>query len=114
MKIAIALLSLRRPREVRLNGDALLGTENLEDFMRHISQPGVYVPEEWQVEELAKATRHADIILVNSGIPAETLSKCFVTPANSIEAGIALALAKHGNDASILAIPRGPYVIPYV
>ena len=94
--------------------DALLGTENLEDFMRHISQPGVYVPEEWQVEELAKATRHADIILVNSGIPAETLSKCFVTPANSIEAGIALALAKHGNDASILAIPRGPYVIPYV
>ncbi len=94
--------------------NALLGAENLEDFVKHISQPGVYVPEEWQVEELAKAARHANIILVNSGIPSETLKSCFVDSAPTIEAGIAIALRKYGASASILAIPRGPYVIPYV
>ena len=94
--------------------NALLGAEDLEDFVKHISQPGVYVPEEWQVEELAKAARHADIILVNSGIPPETLESCFVDSAPTIEAGIAIAMGKYGASASILAIPRGPYVIPYV
>ncbi len=94
--------------------NALLGAEDLEDFVKHISQPGVYVPEEWQVEELAKAARHADIILVNSGIPPETLASCFVDSAPTIEAGIEMAFGKYGEAASILAIPRGPYVIPYV
>lgn len=93
---------------------ALMETEDLEAFVAHISQPGVFVPEEWEVEELAKATRHAEVICVADGIPAETLAQCFVTPAPTVEAGIQLALKKHGAQARLLAIPRGPYVIPYV
>ena len=38
---------------------ALEETEDLEEFVRHISQPEVFIPEEWEVEELAKAARHA-------------------------------------------------------
>ncbi|HZP83962.1 MAG TPA: nickel-dependent lactate racemase [Chthonomonadaceae bacterium] len=92
----------------------LLETDDLEAFVRHISQPGVFVPEEWEVEELAKAARHAEILCVADGIPAETLAQCFVTPVPSVEAGVRLALQRHGPDARLLAIPRGPYVIPYV
>jgi lactate racemase len=92
----------------------LLETNDLEAFVRHISQPDVFVPEEWEVEELAKAVRHAEIVCVSGGIPADVLSRCFVTPAASIEAGLQLALHRHGPAATILAIPRGPYVIPYV
>jgi nickel-dependent lactate racemase len=92
----------------------LLATDDLEAFVRHISQPGVFVPEEWEVEELAKAARHAEILCVADGIPAETLAQCFVTPVPSVEAGVRLALQRHGPDARLLAIPRGPYVIPYV
>lgn len=92
----------------------LLETDDLEAFMTHIAQPGVFVPEEWEVEELAKAVRHAEIVCVSSGVPAETLAQCFVTPAASVEEGVAQALKRHGANARLLAIPRGPYVIPCV
>lgn len=93
---------------------ALLEIEDLEEFVRHISQPDVFVPEEWEIEELAKVARHANIICVADGIPAETLAQCFVTPAPTVEQGLEIAFQKHGRTASILAIPRGPYVIPYL
>jgi lactate racemase len=93
---------------------ALMETDDLEQFVAHISQPDVFVPEEWQVEELARAARHANIYCYAGGIPKETLSRCFVTPIDSIEQGVALAMQKHGKNARIAAIPRGPYVIPYI
>ena len=93
---------------------AILDVDNLEDFVAYISQPGVFVPEEWQIEELARAARRASIICIAGGVPAETLAQCFVTPAASVEAGVAMALAQQGADAKIVVIPRGPYVIPYV
>jgi len=93
---------------------AVLETTDLEDFVAYISQPDVFVPEEWQVEELARAARHAHIYCLSGGIPAETLAQCFVTPIASIEEGIALALERHGANARIAVIPRGPYVIPHL
>lgn len=94
--------------------DALLRIEDLEAFVAHISQPGVFVPEEWEIEELARATRHANVICIADGVPADTLAQCFVTPASSVEEALEIAFARHGADAALLAIPRGPYVIPYV
>ena len=93
---------------------ALSDITDLEEFVRHISQPGIFVPEEWEIEELAKAARKANIICVTGGIPAETLAKCFVTPAASVEDAVCMAMAIHGQSATLVAIPRGPYVIPYV
>ena len=92
--------------------ETLLNTEDLDAFVKHISQPGVFVPEEWEVEELAKAVKHADISIVTDGIPFETLSRCFVTPYPTVEVAIRHALVRHGADATMLAIPRGPYIIP--
>lgn len=86
---------------------------DLEEFVARISQPEVFEPEAWQVEELAKARRQADIIVV-SGLPAETLSGCHVTAAPDIASALNDAFKRHGRQASLLAIPRGPYVIPYV
>jgi len=90
----------------------LLDTDDLDAFVRHISQPGIFLSEEWEVEELAKAVNHASITCVTSGIVPETLARCFVSPARSIEEAVESALMKHGDMATILAIPRGPYVIP--
>lgn len=92
--------------------ETLLTTDDLDSFVRYISQPGVFVPEEWEVEELAKAVKHANVTCVTSGIPEETLARCFVTPAKSVEQAIEQALKRHGPNATILVIPRGPYVIP--
>ena len=92
----------------------LLEAGDLEAFVAHISQPDVFLPEEWQVEELAKVARKAEIYCVAGGIPADRLSECFVHPADSIEKALQAAFLRHGSEASVLVIPRGPYVIPYV
>jgi hypothetical protein len=70
-----------------------------------------FVPDQWQVEELARAVRHNTVHFVCDGIPPETLARCHVTPADTVEAAVADALRRHGPDATIAAIPKGPYVI---
>lgn len=92
----------------------LLALDNLETFVEQISQPDIFITEAWQIEELARAARQAEILFVTSGIPVETLRRCFVTPVKSLENGLKRALQRHGQKATILAIPRGPYVIPTV
>jgi nickel-dependent lactate racemase len=92
--------------------ELLLNTTDLDAFVEHISMPGVFLSEEWEVEELAKAVKHANITCFTNGIKPETLAQCFVTPATSVEEAVANALTRHGGDATIIAIPKGPYVIP--
>lgn len=92
----------------------LLGAGDLVSFVAHISEPGVFLPEEWQVEELAKASRQAEIVMVTDGIAPDLLSRCFVEAAVSAEAALVRAFEKHGKDATLTVIPRGPYVIPFV
>jgi nickel-dependent lactate racemase len=92
----------------------LLETEDLDEFVDRISRPGPFYPEQWQVEELAMAARHACITCVTEGITADTLANCFVTSAETVEEAVNDALEKHGKDARIAVIPHGPYVIPAV
>jgi nickel-dependent lactate racemase len=93
----------------------LLETDDLPAFIDAMQGPDwTFVPDQWEVEELAKAVRQNTVYCVCGGIAPDTLSHCFVTPAATVEDGIAAALARHGPDATIAVIPKGPYVIPCV
>lgn len=93
----------------------LLETTDLQAFVAAAQRPDwTFLPDQWQVEELARAVRDSTVYCVCDGIPADTLSRCFVTPAATVEAGVAAALARHGSGATIAVIPKGPYVIPGV
>jgi len=93
----------------------LLETLDIQDLASAMQQPGWKpIPEQWQIEELAKATRNNPIVCVCDGIEQDTMRKLFVSPASSIEDAVAGAMSIHGQDASIAVIPKGPYVIPYV
>jgi len=94
--------------------ETLLNTDDLEGFVQKTYEPGFFVPDQWEVHELAKALRKAEVLMYTEGIPAETLSRCFVTPISSVEEGIRQALAKHGDLARIAVIPKGPYVAPVI
>jgi len=82
-----------------------------ESFMQRILTTDYFVPDQWQLEELAKVLRTAKVKVVTEGLPPETLRRLFVEPATSIESAIAEALAEHGPDATIGVIPKGPYVL---
>jgi lactate racemase len=75
------------------------------------SRPLYFVMDQWQVEELAKAKRWANVKVVSDGLPTETLRRLFVEPAASVEAAVADALAEYGPNATIAVIPKGPYVL---
>jgi len=95
----------------------LLETEDLFALVAAMQRPGwTYLPDQWEVEELAKAVRHNTVYCVcdPSAIPPDVLGRLFVTPAAAVEEALAKALAVHGPDATIAAIPKGPYVIPFV
>jgi nickel-dependent lactate racemase len=83
-----------------------------ESFLRRILEDDDYfVMDQWQLEELARACRKATIRVVTDGLPPEVLSGLFVESSPTVEAAVAEALVRHGPDATIAVIPKGPYVI---
>lgn len=95
--------------------DTLFSFERISDFLPAITSPDWKpIADQWQMEELAKACRHAEILMVARGIPPGQLYRLHVTPVRNVEAAIELAIQKHGSQARIAAIPKGPYVLPQV
>ena len=93
----------------------LLEANCLAEFVSDIqSDSWTYVPDQWEVEELARARKHCEVTCVCRGIPDDLLSQCFVKPASSVEDAISSALTRLGENARIAVIPKGPYVIPAV
>ncbi|MGC8669030.1 MAG: nickel-dependent lactate racemase [Chthonomonadales bacterium] len=96
------------PHFARLLAEA----DDLAGFADRIQQPTwTFVPDQWQVEELARAASVARIVLVSEGIAPEDLRRIPVASAPSVEAAVAEALEVYGPGATIAVIPRGPYVI---
>lgn len=83
----------------------------IDGFMDRILHQGYFVMDQWQIEELAKAKRHANVKVVSDGLPADTLRRLYIEPAPSVEAAVADSLAEYGPDATIAVIPKGPYVL---
>jgi nickel-dependent lactate racemase len=83
----------------------------LDGFMERILSKSYFMMDQWQIEELAKAKRHAKVKVVSDGLPPETLRRLYVEPAASVEAAVAEALVEYGPAATIAVIPKGPYVL---
>jgi lactate racemase len=78
------------------------------------SQAAFCEMDEWQLVMFAKVARHCRIKVVTHGLSPETLRKCHVEPAETVEKAVADSLAEYGPRARVAVIPKGPYVLPYV
>jgi len=94
--------------------ELLTGEKDLDGFIRKICESNYFKIDQWELEELAKARRKAEIYLYSefiSGdkydIPAGTLKIV-----ESVKEAIGIGLKKYGKNAKITVIPQGPYVIP--
>ncbi|MCC6444753.1 MAG: nickel-dependent lactate racemase [Armatimonadetes bacterium] len=92
--------------------DTLLGAGDLEALVARFWEPGFVILDQWNIQELAKIRRKAEVLCFSEGIPPETQKRLFVTPVPSVEAGLESALAQHGPSARIAVMPKGPYVLP--
>jgi nickel-dependent lactate racemase len=83
----------------------------LDAFMDRILHTDYFVMDQWQLEELAKVRRKAEVKVVTGGLSPETLDRLFVESAPTVEAAVTDCLDRYGPDATIAVIPKGPYVI---
>lgn len=90
--------------------------DNLEAFIEKIKKPDYFEIDQWELEELIKARRKAEIYLYSScmlksqhKIPSSTLNII-----GSVEEAINIGLEKYGKDATINVIPEGPYTVPFI
>jgi len=84
---------------------------SLEAFYERLLSKSSFTLDQWQLEEMAKVARHAKIKVFSDRLPAETLRRLFVQPAESVEGAVAESLAEYGRNATIAVIPKGPYVL---
>ena len=91
--------------------DLIFKTDDLTAFVQGLYNPANFVIDQWQLEELAKVARKADIYFYTDGIPYHQRSKLFVHPLKQAQEGIEEILNQYGEDAQIAVIPEGPYVL---
>ena len=91
--------------------DLIFKTDDLTAFVEGLYNPANFVIDQWQLEELAKVARKADIYFYTDGIPYHQRVKLFVYPLKSAQEGIEEILTRYGTDAQIAVIPEGPYVL---
>ena len=89
----------------------MMEAESPEWIMRRLMSPGFFMVDQWGAESLIKAMRVAEVMVCTTGLAPEAVRRCFLTPVGSVEDGISTALQKHGDDATIAVIPKGPYII---
>ncbi|MFH0991705.1 MAG: nickel-dependent lactate racemase [bacterium] len=69
------------------------------------------VVDQWQLEECAKVVRHAEVILVSTGISPENLGKLFILSAATVEEALQRGFQALGAGARVAVIPKGPYTL---
>jgi nickel-dependent lactate racemase len=76
---------------------------------RILSSPVVI--DQWQLEECARAARHAKVILVSPRIAREHGGSLFVQAVPTMEEALRTAFAHVGANARIAVVPKGPYTL---
>jgi nickel-dependent lactate racemase len=69
------------------------------------------VIDQWQLEECAKAVRHAEVVLVSPAIHRKFGRKLFIRTAETVEQAMEEGMHSLGSDASVAVIPKGPYTL---
>tara|TARA_B100001115_G_scaffold185075_1_gene191315 strand:+ start:1265 stop:2542 length:1278 start_codon:yes stop_codon:yes gene_type:complete len=91
--------------------DLLLSTPSVEEFAQRLEDPDFFVIDQWQLQELCKVLRKANVMMYSEGIQDQHRDNVLVEMVPSVEDAIARVLNERGADARIAVIPKGPYVL---
>ena len=89
----------------------LLETGECAAFERRLEDPDFFEVDQWQLQEMCKVARHARIVFASSRIHEEYGGRLPVETAPSPQEALEQALQRHGADAEVTLIPKGPYVL---
>jgi nickel-dependent lactate racemase len=86
-------------------------SSDLDRFMKDIFSDNYFIIDQWQLQELAKVVMRAHVILVSDGLTEAQKEAMHLCWSPSVEEALHVAYERHGGDASVAVIPRGPYVL---
>ncbi|MFX1345298.1 MAG: nickel-dependent lactate racemase [Promethearchaeota archaeon] len=81
------------------------------DIYKKILNKKIVVPEQWEIQVLARILMKAEIFMV-SKLKENELGNIGLKYGQSVEDVIKLSLRKYGDNASILILPNGPQILP--
>ena len=82
-----------------------------KDIYEKIVNKEITVPDQWEIQVLARVLMKAEIFVVSS-LNENEIGNIGLKYAKSVEEAIELALIKHGKNARMLFLPSGPQVLP--
>jgi nickel-dependent lactate racemase len=85
-----------------------------EALLEMINSPGFAIPDQWQVQILARVLTQATVQIFTAGLDHETARRSHVEPIDDVEAAVAAALDRYGPEASVCYLPDGPQTIPFL
>ncbi|MSR83940.1 MAG: nickel-dependent lactate racemase [Candidatus Latescibacteria bacterium] len=94
--------------------ELLLNTPSAAAFLEKLEDPDFFAIDQWQLQELCKVLKKARVMLFSEGMAPGHRGRLLMDLVPSVEAGLQQALDRHGADAPLVVVPKGPYVLTRV
>jgi nickel-dependent lactate racemase len=91
--------------------ELLFSNMNPADIYNKILKKEILVPDQWEIQILARILMKAEIYVV-SKLNENELGNIGLKYAKNVEEAIHFSLKTHGNDSNILILPNGPQILP--
>jgi nickel-dependent lactate racemase len=97
-----------------LFGELLQSADSAESLLETIAARTETVPDQWQVQVLARTLMRARIGLYCDGLTDEQVRRAHLIPVHDIAEAVTGELARLGSEARVCVLPEGPQTIPFV
>jgi nickel-dependent lactate racemase len=94
--------------------EVLRSAPTAQGLLELIGSPGFAVPDQWQVQVLARILDRAAVFVHCDGLDEAALAEAHLGIAPDIAETVERALAKAGPGARVCYLPEGPQTIPYL
>jgi len=85
-----------------------------ESFEQRLLEPSFFAVDQWMIQHLCQARRHADVWLYTDGLTLDSAAGLLLRPVPDPQAALLEALARSGPQARVAVLPHGPYVLATV
>jgi hypothetical protein len=83
------------------------------EIHQRILNKEIVVPDQWEIQILTRILMKTDIFII-SNLEAEEIGNIGLKYARTVEEAVESCLKKYGSEASILILPNGPLVLPFL
>ncbi len=94
--------------------DVLIELGRLKDpdmLVERLKEPDFFKIDQWQVEEMCKVLKKADIFYYTEALSPERVKRFMVTPVSSLSELFDEARKRYGKEFTVNIVPEGPYTL---